>query len=299
MKVVSEALTKKVEEKEEIPVAGYICFWDTPKVRIVWQEVEEKKKEFGLVDMGLYRGSGREFIEGVLIRIKKDVEDVVWRVQRKFDEGSKRTYWTFFVGRVRVKEELKILPAKIIVFEDREFILDGFPEGLEVKIKKIAEELRNSDDASHVSWQVVKYLLEKLYAIRVRADGGFYFVKQKYQGSLERILGFLRSLGFYTHSLAVVDDIGIREVIWMVLENETKRMEQEIKEYLRDLEEGMRFNKSGFETRFETVKHFLTKLKLYRDISAKNTLELESLVDALQEKLLEVKLQFAIEGDKV
>jgi hypothetical protein len=278
-----------VTRQERFPLAGWFLYWNCPEGRVRWEDVERVLCSRGIK---VLRASGRRFVEDVLQRFKEEV-DLVWRVVKEETDG--RIFWRFYSGRVKIKDELKVSACNFIVDEDRNVKVERLPNGLEEKFRRIIDELKDTESGGWVSWQIVRYLLDNLSAIRVRKDGGLYFVPVRKESELTVLENAMRELGFTVFKIGVIDEERTRELIWKVLAEEVSEFETEVKEYVKRLADGGRFKESGFESRLEAGRKLREKLLVYKEYGEEALKKLADSLEALERELLAAKLEYALQ----
>lgn len=276
--------------KRIFPVAGWFLYWDCPSRRVSWSDVvsHEIGKKF-------VRSSGRKFVEDVLEAVK-EVEDIVWRVQRGFDKARSETFWRFYIGRVKVRNELKVSPFNLVVYSSRDYVFeDGrFPQKLKQVFEAKAREYRDSEKASWISWQVVRHIIYDLAGLRVRQEGGIYFVLEKFADEVDAVERFLKALDFSFNRIGVVDEAKTRECLFRVLEDEVNRVEKEISEYIERVREGMRLSRSGFERRYNELKAQREKLVVYKELGEGSVARLSKILEGLEDMMVRIRFDRAI-----
>jgi hypothetical protein len=289
---MNELIEMKAMEKEAGRVAGWFLYWNYPsggKPRLKMEDV------YGYASKELVRHlsrqSGREFFEDVLNEVKKRYRiDFVWRVEALPDGRG----WSFYLGQVKVDKKLKVYPFNLNVLRDREIEFVNVPKKLTSKIMKVVEELKDTDSASYVMTNLIRYLVDELYALRMRKDGGLYFVQSRFKERLDDLTFYMKKLGFIVYRIPVLDEEGTRDAIWEILREEVSRIDDEVKRYVKELEDGARFNSKGFETRYEVVKKVKEKLQSYADLGTAIMESLKNVIDDLESKLVEVRLKYDV-----
>jgi len=282
-----------VTRQERFPLAGWFLYWNCPEGRVRWADVEKVLCSQGIK---VLRASGRRFVEDVLQRFKEEV-DLVWRVVKEEEEDG-RVFWKFYSGRVKIKDELRVSACNFIVDEDRNVRVEKLPNGLEEKFRRIIDELKDTESGGWLSWQIVRYLLDNLSAIRVRKDGGLYFVPVRRESELTVLENAMKELGFTVFKIGVIDEDRTRELIWKVLAEEVSEFEKEVKEYVKRLADGGRFRESGFESRLEAGRKLREKLLVYKEYGEEALRRLTDSLGALERELLAAKLEYAMEEEE-
>jgi hypothetical protein len=269
-------------EREGVKVAGWIVYWNYSSKRLLSESLKESP-----VDLKKYLLSQtpRDYFEDVLMELKKvSNTDLMWRVQQN-EKG-----WIFHIGKVKIKGKLKVLPYAVEINNNRDVSIIDMPSSLAKKILKLNEMMRNTENASWIMTLVIKYIMKELMALRMRRDGGIYFIPAVYKDKLETLINFLSQLGYETYKIPVLDEQGTREAIWNILKEEVKEIEKEISSYIDDLNKGMRFNEKGFETRLENLKEYRKKLKTYTQFGEEAIKSLKNTLEKLEEEMVIIRL---------
>ncbi len=254
---------KKINQNNQVPILGKICWWNLKDVKIDRISLENLFDSYNLDKKFLPPiVSGRKAFMRTLKEIQKS------NLVRKIKEDEK--YIIFGIIKEEVDpENIKLeFETQDIIFFDKEnkevFLklnklnLDDIKDLLNYfQIIYIAEDIR----------KVITRFLNYLNAVLLRKTGGIYFVPKNYAVELEKISGVINNIGnseFY--ELDIVDSEATKKQAIKLIKSELEENLKKEAENLETLLDNPEVKTSSLSKAIERYKNAKEKLEMYKNL---------------------------------